>query len=163
MATGFVDPNGDGSPLDSGSYTDVAKGARQPTAPSLTPFVGPDKGITLTYLMGTLTGVTEVTAVTVWFYCSSASGNDIIPRVFLAGSWVNGDPQSTGVAGWLSFAFSGSWTQTDLDNLQVQIIFDDQGPGTNITLFAVYAEIIYSGGGGGFQAAWASNSNAIIQ
>jgi len=107
--------------------------------------------------METITPVSSVSAVKVWFYvdnffCDGGGGNcdDILVSVFMGGAFqtdVVFDIPDAGGFVWKSAEFSGSWTQADLDALQVRFTWDDQGGGTNndeIHIATTYAEITYT-------------------
>ncbi len=161
MATGYVNPNGDGSTTQwtaSGSapyYPYVSKGVQSPTAPSTSTYIGPDKGVIDEFSMETISSVASVSDVTVWYYGSSGSflGSfcPIRISVFLAGAWIDfpsGYVDMTGSNQWASQGFSGTWTQSDLDSLQIRIDADNSGPGASATIYAIYAEITYTPSGG---------------
>ncbi len=167
MSTAYLNPNGDGSSVNwtasggSPYYPYVSKGVQNPTTPSTASYIGPDRGVTDEFLMETISDVDEVTSISVWLYGFSALGiftSQPAPyrfSLFLNGSWVDypiGFEDMPTSSAWVSQTFTGSWTQADIDALQVRIeATDDSGPGSQATVYAIYAELTYtaSGGGGG--------------
>ncbi len=152
MATGYIDPNGDGATLEWAStaathYTEIAKGVRQPTAPTLLAYIS-DSGIPENetrddiILMGTLTGVSSVSAVQVWAYGVAQQPAVIKADIYMAGGW-QGLVSLNPTTSWDSASWVGAWTQADLDALQVKFRWFWPDAGQNVTVYALYGKVTY--------------------
>jgi hypothetical protein len=158
--TGFIDPNGDGAshtfipntgPLH---YPEIDDGWRSPSVPDLTNFIYDDSdSVSLDiYDMTSLT-VTSVSNVTIWAFGESGFGintDNTTGSIYMGGSWTTplnfNFPLSTLYTGveaeWRSISFSGTWTQANLDAIQVKI----QGDVYYELIYAMYGVVTYTGG-----------------
>ncbi len=151
----FVDPNGDVAagwwvtPEESSHYLTIDEGTRQPTVPDTGDYIYIDwDGYVDTFDTSSLTNVSSVTQVKVWIYCDNWGGEegttDATGNIYMNSSWQT--PQSfscVGTAGWKSITFTGTWTKTDLDNMQVKLTSNISMWGY-INVYAMYAEIKYT-------------------
>ena len=161
MATVFLDPNGDGSPLtlspspSATHYINISHPSeRQPTAPAASAanfenaFACSSPTDTVDeYLMETISGVGTVTDVKIWTWFSSTGGDCFASvNIYMAGAYV-GQVNLTGYTNaWTGTNFSGSWTQSDLDNMKVKI---GMGSDFGTPLNNVYAEVTYTASASG--------------
>lgn len=151
MATANLEPNGDASAgwvsTLGTHYGAVAKATAQPTAPSTTDYIYVSGGgpSTADLNMATTT-VASVSQVKVWVYGDNGAGNaqELQINVNMGGWQTQSGNIWNGVgAGWRSATFNGSWTQGNLDGLQVRLYGFDDGYNSPIA-YAVYAEITYT-------------------
>lgn len=164
MATGYVDPNGDGStlewsPIGGGShYVEVDDGTRSPTAPDTANYIsaaGTGNGTRTDELhCGTIASVSSVSSVKIYIYASTAgsgAGGASLKCNINMGGWQTEQTVFSGSqsAGWFSVTFNGTWTQSDLDGLQIRLAHvRTLGLVAACTVYAVYGEITYTAGGG---------------
>lgn len=133
MATDFVDPNADGTTLQWARYGPeppethwecVDDKIRQPTTTGFDGFYldAEYDGQTDEIGFTTLTA-SSVSQVDVWIYhrdFGPVEGTNV--QIYMGGAWQAAQFIAKRAAGWDSKTFSGTWTQTDLNNLQVRII-----------------------------------------
>ena len=155
MATGYVDPSGDdtqvwNAPTATPVYTEIDDGIRQPTAPNTADYdrdAGATEKIDI-FDMDTITNVDEVTQVKLWAY-GKIGGLDPAEchgDVYLNGSWTSlTDFVFTTSYAWKSITYNGSWTQADLDALQVKLRKINTG---FAEVAAVYCEVTYTAAAG---------------
>lgn len=152
MAAGIVRPNIDGATLDfvpdAGTvhFDRVNEVVTQPTAPSTASgYLSMGSGAAKVEILGmeTIAGVSAVSQIKVWVYSSfTADGPTFTASIFVGGVFVaDVSFAAAAAAGWYSATFSGSWTQADLDALQVRMTFSSGSPVG--TLYAMYAEATY--------------------
>jgi len=146
MATGYVDPNANGttiewSPSAGTNYECVDDGVREPNAPDTSDYVNTGSGGDIDeYQMTTLTGADSITEIKVWAYVKGFGPDPFYMNIYVDGAWQT--EQSVTISdswAWYSATFSGSWSQSDLDALQVRI-----KSGAAEDCAAVYAEITYT-------------------
>ena len=154
---GYVDPNGEVShnelwarPVIEPSppdylpipyYIFIDDGIRQPNTPDTSDYLESSGYGDVVLDMSTITNVASVTNVTVWAY---ANGPDIIVQgaIKMNGTWTTlTDFGFTSSASWKSVSFNGTWTQTDLNNLQVKLNVPQWGSGN---IYAMYAVVTYT-------------------
>ena len=136
-----LDPNADGSTLEwtpstgTSHYAVVDDAARQPTDPGTSDYLrsshpGNTTG-TKTEELGFATATLAsgaLTEVKVWVRAYAggigASSAKLDCQVYLGGAWQTAQNVFTGAtsSAWFSVTFTGSWNQTDLDNLQVRLL-----------------------------------------
>jgi len=161
MTTGYCDPNGDATVTDSWSgasphYTRIDDGVRYPTTTGMTEdnlylyYYGDNTG-DVALSMTTLTGVQQVTSIKVWIFGGMAGGGHFHIDISKDGTnWV-GEQTVAYFAyhDWQSKTFSGlTWTQTDLDNLQIRLKGHDFNGAEDYEGYIdeMYAEITYTAG-----------------
>ena len=94
----------------------------------------------------TIDDVDEVTNITIWTRGSSLLGTD--PEIWLLLDWTTAEQQCTldTVEAWTSNSFNGSWSQADLDSLQLNYRADvdagQKADGHNIDV--AYAVVTYT-------------------
>ena len=153
-----VDPNGDATVTDAWTitlgtthYEAINDGVRQPAT---TGFDGgalyleyaADRDGNVALSMTTLTDVQQVTAIKVWIYTSNSGGSGTYIDISKDGTtWVGAQFVSYTSGAWVSKTFSGlTWTQTNLDNLQVRLVGSASGASDYETsINAMYATITY--------------------
>lgn len=153
-AVGYVDPDGDGSTVTwdcagpscptTYNYVQVNDSVRQPSAPDTTEYLTGLSDDIDEYDMETISGVESVSQIMVWVYGKSDQewdDYDLELNIYVDGSWQTAENVNlTTSYQWLNATFTGSWDQTDLDNLQVRVQYT--GP-WEASVAAVYAEITY--------------------
>ena len=155
--TGYVDPDGDVTtewmPVPSGThYTTVDDAIRQPNTPNTSDYVWADKGslgpgVKDEFNMGTISGVGTVSSIEVWYNAYIGPQAVLGINVYLDGEWKTAQQEAGGLDGadgWFSKKWTGTWDQTDLDNLQVRISLDQDMNFEGIIVYALYAEITYT-------------------
>ena|ERR1035437_1503310 len=154
--TGYVDPNGDSTPLQwspipgATHYTALDDGIRQPTAGGTADYITSSaNGKIDIFDMSTLT-VGSVSNVTVWAYNAGVTANCVSVSIYMGGGWTA--LTAIGVVSsvaWRSVSFNGTWTQSDLNAMQVKV----QNTETNVpfvaTVDSLYCVVTYTAGGGG--------------
>lgn len=157
MATGFCDPNGDvaagwSEPASGTHYDDVDDAIRQPTQPGTSTYIScddSDDGAVDTFAMETIPDVSEVAQVKVWVNGKHAGGgSDADVNIYIGGWQTGGALGLTDSKSWKSRIFNGSWTQAQLDGLQVKLTSSVEEEG-EVTVYEVYAEITYEEEAGG--------------
>ncbi len=155
MATGYVDPNADGSPLQwttggapqANHYNYIDDATRQPTAPDtadliLTSVTAKQE----TYGMATLAGVASITSITVWAYCIYSGTANMTANIYVDAGWKTAQNLNPTTSwSWKSVTFNGSWDQSDLDDLQIRFVSSVSGG--NVQIAAAYAEVTYTPSG----------------
>jgi len=137
MATGTINPSGDGTTTDwecsagTNNAALVDDGVQQPTNPPTDTFVSSDVAdVVDEYHMTTLV-VASVSQVVVWVSLIDTQGrsNEVDVSIYVNGGWA-ADVAVTAPAaqGWDSATFNGAWTQADLDALQVRLTCQSSGP-----------------------------------
>lgn len=136
-----------------------------PSVPSLlnpaTVGVGDGDDLRINIAMSDLSGVTTATAVDVNVYASGTKV-DLYLHLFANGVEVGSQQFFTPtVAGWGTVSWTGlSLSQSDVNSIQIQLDpqLNDPPPGGVIAVYAMYANITYTGGGGGTtQSLWQFN------
>ena len=152
--TGYVDPNGDnavawGTPVPAGThYTTVDDGTRQPAEPNTADYIS-HSGAPATdddFDMATIAGADSVTSIKIWAYAKHELATFLNLNIYVDGAWQtqNLDNTLTGTYAWYSATWTGTWDQTDLDNLLVRV--RKTGTASTETVAAMYAEITYTTG-----------------
>jgi len=151
---GYVNPNADvGTPewsmIAAPHWNKINKVTLQPDLPD----TGTDISdlTTATHIdvfdMTTIASVAEVTNVKIWVYGLKNSWNaDFIQgSVYMGGEW-----KSTSSFGfvrytpsWQSLSFDGTWTQSDLDAMQVKLISTGSN-GMDNHIYSMYVEVTYT-------------------
>ncbi len=162
MATGYLDPNGQVSNagwVDQGLvnstniYVSIDDGMRQPTAPNGTDYAyTTTDGGTVVFSMPTLSGVLSVSQIKVWLYGeyfdTGGAGEGILISAKIGGAFqINTRVYAAGVGSltWVSVTYTGSYTQSDIDNLEIRLTHEDAGIwGNESYVHAVYAEVTYT-------------------
>jgi hypothetical protein len=150
---GYIYPNGDGATLQWGitpsspttHYTKIDDEVVQPNVPDTSDYVAQmANGAAEVYEMSSISSVSSVSQIVIWAYGYVQNGGGGIPRYI----YIQGVNQTGGVLtnftatnGWQSATFTGSWTQADLDSLQVRIVSVMTGPSKYI--YALYGEVTY--------------------
>jgi len=151
--TGYVDPNGDvatgWTPNPAGThYTCIDDGTRQPSTPNTSDLLnGTSNNAIDTFNMTTLSSASSVTNVTIWGYgtvSDSGVGNAVHGYTNLTGATTPTNFSFTNTASWKSISFSGTWTQANLDGLQVSIKNIFPVPLTSAHIYALYCVITYT-------------------
>ncbi len=154
MSSAFQDPSADSTPLQwtpsSGTthFNLVNGGARQPTAPSLANKVTVTPGHTWTdtYLLGT--GIptigSNVASIVLWIYCSAPTVSTFTAAINQSGTFLTAQSLTNGTATWQSLTFSpaGGFSQTDLNNLAVQL--NGTGISNSVIVYETYATYTYT-------------------
>jgi hypothetical protein len=151
MAIAYLDPNGDiGTPQWTGdgvnpNYTLIDDAVRQPTAPDSDATLAESLSVD-TYAMTSAT-VGEVTSIRVWVYVASVGLGEAKVNIN-AGGWQTQQTlvNDAGISDWYSVEFTGSWGQSDLDALEVELTGERQ-TGGGVQVYAMYAEVTYTVGG----------------
>lgn len=156
MVTGYVDPNGDVSkqwelPASGTHFDDIDDGVRQPTAPGTSTYIAEtteeaevQKDV---FNMTSLAGVSEVTQIKVWAYghADGAASPSCKTRIKIGGVWKTlTNLNFTGSNTWKSATFTGSWTQAQLDALQVELEADLDGDMGEVYVYEMYCEVTYT-------------------
>ncbi|PIP21803.1 MAG: hypothetical protein COX39_00925, partial [Candidatus Nealsonbacteria bacterium CG23_combo_of_CG06-09_8_20_14_all_40_13] len=152
--TGYVDPNGDNAvawdtPVPAGThYTTVDDGTRQPAEPNTADYIS-HSGAPATdddFDMATIAGADSVTSIKIWAYAKHELATFLNLNIYVDGAWQtqNSDNTLTGTYAWYSATWTGTWDQTDLDNLLVRV--RKTGMASTETVAAMYAEITYTTG-----------------
>ncbi len=157
-ATGFIDPNGDGSQLGlemfncTNFFQCIDDGTRQPTVPNRIDYLRLHQNDYGHVQMSTLASVQQVTQITVWVYhqeTNSRTGLGIElwneTETTQYGSTINLTIRTS--QRWDSAVFSGlSLTQAQLDGLRVKFIGQIRSSGTagTASIFSLYAEAVYT-------------------
>jgi len=115
-------------------------------------------GVTEEFGLSTLTGVATVRSVKVWARVNTVTINGGTADTVSINLRVGGTLQTASVQtpvrgeyGWLSANFSGSFTQAQLDGMQIQVVRTVLGGGNaaaqddDVRLSAVYADVTYTG------------------
>jgi len=160
MATAYLDPNADGAQTGwtkSGTphtyyYEYVNSGARDPDAGNTDDYLAGDtNGNKQDLHMETIGDVGSATAVEVYAYMQRAGPPDADAKVqvYMGGSWQTAQNLSIADSwAWKSATFEGSWTQADVNALQVR--FEADLPSGGVAQLAdCYVVLTYSTGGGG--------------
>lgn len=155
MTVGYCDPNGDVQKEWESScgnhYECIDGGIRQPATPSSDNIYvadGNENDIDRFYMDNSIQGVDEVTSVVVWIHGNNTTGEHCQVDIQLGSiqPWegyqtVNMD---SGYA-WFSKTFNGSWTQQNLDEMQVRFKADSAYGKIDLTwIRAFYCEVTYS-------------------
>lgn len=145
MATGYVDPNVDGSVnwnLFSGSshYAAVNSGTRQPTAGDTGNYVYVSHGEPPAYTEEfgfTTLDVSEVTEITLWVYGGSNNGyNSLYAEIYINGAWQSSKQVGAASTGWMSATWTGTWTT--LDDLKAKFSNSYAGPPGQFVSYNIY-------------------------
>jgi hypothetical protein len=108
------------------------------------------------YTMGTIANIVSATQVQVFINVKTlalgSTADTLTINLRIAGTLVAGSTvtPSTAAYGWLSSTFSGSWTQSDIDGMQTQVVRNIVGSGSanskddNISLAATYSTVTYT-------------------
>jgi len=151
--TGFVDPDGEtqaewdlGEGISNwAAVNDTIRNPNDPTGEGGDIF-NQWAGEYDNYTMTTISNVDTVSAVVMWAYYEDLDGanHDLKFNINMNG-WQT--PQILAIGpfgtGWGSKTFTGSWTQSDLNNLQLSLEYDS-GEGMDVTVYSVYAEVNYT-------------------
>ena len=149
--TGYVDPNGDGTtlqwtPTPSGThYTTIDDGTRQPSVPNISDYVA-RSGVAAgdIYDLTSISSVSSVSQITIWAYGSVTGAGGINTSIYVGGAWQADQLLNlTSSNSWLSLTFTGTWTQADLDALQVRIALPPQNGPTRY-IYALYGVVTYT-------------------
>lgn len=155
MTIGYCDPNGDVQKewfpsVGTTHYVLIDGGIRQPTAPTtdnIGAFDGNENDIDRFYLTS-LPDVDEVTSVVVWVYGRNSSGEpcQVDLQMGTIEAWEGYQTiEMVGGYGWFSVTFNGSWTQINLDQMQVRFKADNiYGTYDYTRIRAFYCEVTYS-------------------
>ncbi len=149
----YLDPNNDGATIQwtrsagTKNYTCIDDAIRQPDMwPGTLDYVST---ITLGYVdvytfPDTIQGVDSVSNVTVWV-CGNNDGGEsptVDLSVYMGGGWAANQTASlVNDAAWYSKSFNGTWTQADLDNLQVR--FTKSGGAGIASVYIMYVIVTY--------------------
>lgn len=157
--SGICDPDGDISnggwapnPWGTGACWDnIDDGIRSPDAGDTSDLVGcnqNNKSFVLS--MTTILDFGNVSNVTVWVYGYSFNPvNDAVIDIFMGDEWIGAqNPTLPNPVDWKSVSFDGSWTQTDLDNMQISAT-SINSTGSTLEIYSLYAVVTYTAGGGG--------------
>lgn len=155
--TGYSDPDGDLTPLEwtstgASHYTEIDETTIQPNLPNTLDYISystEEEGPVYyydTFGMSNLTGIDSVSNITIWVY-GYTSDNDagIGADLNIGGSWQGFKPFTHifgGGTGWWSVSYSGTWTQTQLNAMQVKLratLYADE-----VRVYAMYAEVNYT-------------------
>ena len=160
MTVDYNDPNGDVQKEWESScanhYECIDGGVRQPNAPTtddIAALDGNENDIDRFYMDNSIQGVDEVTSVVVWIYGRNSTGEHCLVDLQMGTleAWegyqtVNMD----GSYAWRSKTFNGSWTQANLDDMQVRFKADSiYGTYDYTRIRAFYCEVTYSQAGYG--------------
>jgi len=153
MVVDYCDPDGDitkqwshpSAPAD--HFQEINDGVRQPTVPSSDDIAATDgdENAVDQFTMTSLSNVDEVTQVTVWTYGNCTAGEDARVNLYI-GAWQGQAWVGLGTSGgWRSYTKTGSWTQEQLNAMQVQYQADSvYGKFDGTWIRACYCEITYS-------------------
>ncbi|MFA5386216.1 MAG: hypothetical protein WC297_00850 [Candidatus Paceibacterota bacterium] len=154
--TGYVDPSSDvsvtwtsGAPADPTThYTRVDDGIRQPNACDEANWngVASNTGGIDTFGMTNIEGIATATNITIWVNGTLVAGTvPIYGYTNLTGATTK---TAFGFAAftkaWKSVSFNGTWTQADIDSLQVSVEMGNTGGSVSMTAYGVYAVITYT-------------------
>lgn len=110
-----------------GDHTDINEDVTQPDISGVgfltaTESAGDNNDIVVLGFPDTITDVDEVTNITVWSWIGIVGNNSAEIDINMGG-WLE-DYREVSPIGWTSDSFNGSWTQEDLDGLQVRLRAD---------------------------------------
>jgi len=149
----YLDPNGDGTPLQwtpvpSGThYTTIDDGVRQPDTPDITDYITLNVNGVDTYNMSSIPSISSVSSITIWAYgLVPGAPGFIYGNIYIGGAWQSAQSFNFSTSGsWQSITFTGTWTQADLDALQVQIGCGGIiGSGPARYIYSLYVVAIYT-------------------
>ncbi len=158
---GYADPNGDSEPLewveipDGDHYPTIDDGTREPDTPDTDDYIYSANNTTQdTFDMETVDlGDVPATSIKIWVYGygeygtsphifqHSATGN-----IYIDGSWQTAKEfDMSNTTQWYSVEFTGTFTQADVDALEVQFTKTQTAGsiGGATYIYAAYAEITY--------------------
>lgn len=155
MTVDYCDPNGDvqkeWNSACGNHYECVDGGVRQPATPTdddINALDGNENDIDRFYMDNSIQGVDEVTSVTVWIYGRNSTGErcSVDLQVGSLEPWQG--YQSVDMDGsyaWRSKTFNGSWTQANLDDMQVRFkAYSAYGTYDYTRIRAFYCEVTYT-------------------
>ncbi len=140
----FSDPTGVSSNnWENGTWSNVDNGIRQPDVNGITLDSMDDglTGVAVFNMSNVVMGTDLTTAILVWIYAKGeGGGDDIEGDLNIAGGFEGQSAFSiTASNSWKSLTFTGSWTDTQVDAMTVEVT---AAPGFDrVTLFECYAEI----------------------
>lgn len=176
MTVDYCDPNGDvqkeWESACGNHYECIDGGVRQPAAPTtddIGAFDGNENDIDRFYMDNSIQDVDEVTSVTVWIYGRNSTGERCSVDIQLGSIQPWEGYQSVNMDGsyaWRSKTFNGSWTQTNLDEMQVRFkAYSNYGTYDYTRIRAFYCEVTYSevvvGYGHDFMGVPAANIDSV--
>lgn len=155
MSTDFVDPNGDVTTqwevTPAGThFSTIDDGVRQPTEPGYLDYIEAHIiDVIDTFDMTPLT-VTSVSNITVWSFGRSeapASGVKCTCSINTGSGWADDvDFSFTTSYTWKSVSFDGTWTQAELNALQVRLTKLGSLVAGGIWVICMYALVTYTAG-----------------
>lgn len=155
MATGTVYPNADGSTVEwttQGSSNHWENIDEDPDSPNDSDYNWTSSDADQDEVaMDTISGVSTVTEVEVYArgMASGAGGDDIQAQIYMGGSWQTAKSFGfTSSASNKTVSWTGSWSQSDMDALQVRFIAGIP-IGGSVTVYAMEANITYTLAAGG--------------
>lgn len=152
-------------------FDKVADGILQPTAGDLTDYINAAAtgGLIDIFNTNTIAGTNTATNVTVWAYTENPGyvtyGNRIYVKVSTTGGgWTtltdisshNDLPRE-----WHYVSFDGSWTQANLDDLQIHVEDLRLGAAARY-VYSLYAVVTYTASGGSTQAYFIKKKKGIV-
>ncbi len=163
--TDTVRPDGDGATTNwlytgSNHWDEVNDDVNEPTAGEAGDYVYTGEGLGNDVadefnMDNTISGVASVTDVTMWMYARSnpcgSTCDTVDMDIYMGGSWTTASTKTMTTAWtWYSATRSGSWTQTDLNNLQLRVNRNVVGAGPpstqddNVEVATIYADVTYT-------------------
>ncbi|KKM93834.1 hypothetical protein LCGC14_1204470 [marine sediment metagenome] len=147
MATDILRPNATVSNAWSiGNHASVDENVTQPDVPGGTDYLtatnnnSDDNDVIVMGFPNTITGVGEITNITVWNWGFKVGSN--FPEVDInMGGWQG--YQECGQFNWTSDSFNGNWNQGDLDGLQVRFRADVPVKNDTNNFNVVYVVVTY--------------------
>ena len=157
MATDFIDPNADGTAQDWTAYPStpawdcINDGVRQPTSVDSSYIESSTDAYASEFNFTTLT-VASVSSVVVWVYHMDGGADSTVigVQIYMGGSWQTQQNLPHNLDGWDSLTFNGTWTQADLNALQVRVI-SVMPEGGYSDIFEIYGVVTYSEAGTNMQ------------
>jgi len=151
MVVGYIDPNSDVIAQWQASginHDHVDDGIREPNVPNSDDIdaTDGDENAVDHYHMTTLEGIDEATKIVVWVYGRGTSGEQAICNARIDDELYLGAWTCTNTTfAWRSHTYNGSWTQSDIDGLQIRFTADSNyGKYDGTWIRACYMEITYS-------------------
>lgn len=157
MATGYSDPDGDITTQwnrtgGGAHYLAINDGVRQPTVPStgsgqtIDALDGDESDIDEFTMDNSITDVAVVTQIVIWTYGFNTPANmDGKIRIYIGGWQTEYTLNFSSSWGWVSVTWNGSWSQAQLNGLQLRYTANSLiGKFDAHIIAAAYAQVTYT-------------------
>ena len=151
MASEFLDPTSNVNAVwSANAYTLIDDGTRQPSVPATDKIVADDNDDSEEQSYGMsdpAASYSEITSIVVWAYgevSHPSLDNDLNCRIKVGGVYETA--QSFGFTAaanliWQSLTFNGSWTEAEVDNLEVSFITPTIDKDESIEIHSMYVDM----------------------